>query len=145
MWVWGLMLAVSRYAFKVSALASRGITHSSDFRASQVDEDWKWLPWKFFGVLVVFGIFVGFLATRSLTLGVVANLVVAFLIPATWMVLINTNSLSSAINPFELLATIFGIGKSYLLLCFFLFLLQQGSPMVMTMLLRLRRPHWCCR
>ena len=40
----GLMLAVSRYAFKVSALASRGITHSSDFRSSQVDEDWKWLP-----------------------------------------------------------------------------------------------------
>ncbi|MBI1622953.1 hypothetical protein HF327_000285 [Comamonas sp. EJ-4] len=136
----GLMLAVSRYAFKVSALASRGITHSSDFRASQVDEDWKWLPWKFFAVLVVFGIFVGFLATRSLTLGVVANLVVAFLIPATWMVLINTNSLSSAINPFELLATIFGIGKSYLLLCFFLFLLQQGSPMVMTMLLKVAAP-----
>ena len=76
------MLAVSRYAFKVSALASRGITHSSDFRSSQVDEDWKWLPWKFFGVLVVFGIFVGFMATRSLTLGVIANLLVAFLIPA---------------------------------------------------------------
>lgn len=136
----GLMLAVSRYAFKVSALASRGITHSSDFRSSQVDEDWKWLPWKFFGVLVVFGIFVGFMATRSLTLGVVANLLVAFLIPATWMVLINTNSLSSAVNPFELLATIIGIGKSYLLLCFFLFLLQQGSPMVLAMLLKVAAP-----
>ena len=136
----GLMLAVSRYAFKVSALASRGITHSSDFRSSQVDEEWKWLPWKFFGVLFVFGIFVGFLSTRSVTLGVVANLVVAFLIPATWMVLINTNSLNSAINPFELLATIFGIGKSYLLLCFFLFLLQQGSPMVMLMLLEVAAP-----
>ena len=48
----------------------------------------------------------------------IANLLVAFLIPPTWMVLINTNSLSSAVNPFELLATIIGIGKSYLLLCF---------------------------
>jgi hypothetical protein len=132
----GLLLAVSRYAFKVSALASRGITNSADFRASHVDEEWKWLPWKFFGVLFVFGLFVGFLASRSLALGLVANLIVAFLIPATWMVLINTSSLSSALNPFELLATIFGIGKSYLLLCFFLFLLQQGSPMVMEALLK---------
>lgn len=132
----GLLLAVSRYAFKVSALASRGITNSADFRASHVEEEWKWLPWKFFGVLFVFGLFVGFLTSRSLALGLVANLIVAFLIPATWMVLINTSSLSSAINPFELLATIFGIGKSYLLLCFFLFLLQQGSPMVTEALLK---------
>lgn len=136
----GLMLAVSRYAFKVSALASRGITHSADFRASHTEDEWKWLPWKFFGVLFVFGLFVGFLASSSMTLGIVANMVVAFLIPATWMVLINTNSLSSAMNPFELLATIFGIGKSYLLLCFFLFLLQQGSPMVMMALLKVARP-----
>ena len=136
----GLMLAVSRYAFKVSAFASRGITHSSDFRRDQEDPGWKWLPWKFFGVLFVFGLLIGFLASRSLTLGVIANLIVAFLIPATWMVLINTHSLSSAINPFELLATIFGIGKSYLLLCFFLFLLQQGSPMVVEMLLKVGKP-----
>ena len=136
----GLLLAVSRYAFKVSAFASRGITHSNDFRRDQEDEDWKWLPWKFFGVLFCFGLFIGFLASRSLTLGVIANLLVAFLIPATWMVLINTQRLSSAINPFELLATIFGIGKSYLLLCFFLFLLQQGSPMVVEMLLKVSKP-----
>lgn len=136
----GLTLAVSRYAFKVAALASRGITHSSDFRASHVDEAWKWLPWKFFGVLFFFGIFVGLLARQSMTLGVVANLVVAFLVPAVWIVLINTHSLRSAANPFELLATIFGIGKSYLLLCFFLFLLQQGSPMVMVVLLKVAAP-----
>ena len=91
-------------------------------------------------MLFVFGLLIGFLASRSLTLGVIANLIVAFLIPATWMVLINTHSLSSAINPFELLATIFGIGKSYLLLCFFLFLLQQGSPMVVEMLLKVGKP-----
>lgn len=132
----GLTLAVSRYAFKVAALASRGITHSSDFRSALVDDDWKWLPWKFFGVLLVFGFFIGFLASRSLTLGLIANLLVAFLIPATWMVLINTSSLRAAINPFELLTTIFGIGKSYWLLCLFLFLLQQGSPMAIGMLLK---------
>lgn len=136
----GLLLAISRYGFKVSAYVSRGITHSSDFRRDQDDEDWKWLPWKFFGVLFVFGLFIGFLASRSLTLGVIANLVVALLIPATWMVLINTQRLSSAINPFELLATIFGIGKSYLLLCFFLFLLQQGAPMVLELLLTRAKP-----
>ena len=136
----GLLLSVSRYAFKVAALASLGITNSADYRSSLVDESWKWLPWKFFGVLMVYGMFIGFLAHQSLTLGLLANLLVAFLIPATLMVLIQTCSLRAAINPFELLATVFGIGKSYLLLCFFLFLLQQGSPMVMELLLNIAAP-----
>ena len=133
----GLALSVSRYAFKVAALASRGIVHSSDYRANLMDDAWKWLPWKFFGVLLIYGMVVVWLMYRSLVLGLLANVLVSFLVPAMLMVLINTCSLRSALNPFELLATVFGVGKSYLLLCFFLFLLQQGAPMAAQMLLKL--------
>jgi hypothetical protein len=124
----GLMLAVSRYAFKVAALASRGVTHSNDYRSHQMDDDWKWLPWKFLGVLMVFGVVLRLLGRVGEGLEMLGALAVSFLIPAVLMVLINTCSLRRAINPFELLATVFGIGKSYLLLCLFLFLLQQGAP-----------------
>ncbi|WP_226858220.1 hypothetical protein [Diaphorobacter aerolatus] len=61
----GLMLAISRYAFKVAALASRGITDSADYRPHMVDDDWKSLPWKFFGVLVVHGLVIGWLSHAS--------------------------------------------------------------------------------
>lgn len=130
----GLMLAVSRYAFKVAALASRGVTDSAEYTNAMVDDDWKWLPWKFFGVLIVHGWVIGLLARGSLELAVLGNLVSSLLIPATLMVLIKTCSLRSAINPFELLGTMTDIGKSYLLLCLFLFLLMQGMPMAMQLL-----------
>lgn len=131
----GLMLAVSRYAFKVAALASRGITDSADYRSDMMDDAWKALPWKFFGVLLVHGFVIGWTAGISPALGAVANLLSSLAIPATLMVLINTCSLRAAINPFELLGTIAGIGKSYLLLCLFLFLLMQGVPMALGLLL----------
>lgn len=130
----GLVLAVSRYAFKVAALASRGVTHSADYRQHLFDEDWKWLPWKFVGVSLVHGLVIGFLAVKSPALGVVANLLSSFLIPATLMVLINTCSLRAALHLFELLATVARVGKSYFLLCLFLFLLMQGAPMAAGML-----------
>jgi hypothetical protein len=130
----GLVLAVSRYAFKVAALASVGVTRSADYRSDMVLEEWKWLPWKLFGVMVVHGLVIGWLAHVSLRLGMLGNVASSLLLPATVMVLINTCSLRAAINPFELLGTITGIGKSYLLLCFFLFLLMQGAPMAVGLL-----------
>ena len=135
--VLGLMLSVSRYAFKVAALASRGVTHSADYRPEQVDDAWKWLPWKFFAILMVFAFFINLLAHQGAGLGMLARLLVSMLIPAALMVLINTCSLRSAINPLELLTTVSDVGKSYWLLCFFLFLLQQGSPLSMELLLRI--------
>ncbi|WP_226858218.1 tetratricopeptide repeat protein [Diaphorobacter aerolatus] len=51
------------------------------------------------------------------------------------MVLINTASLRAAINLFNLLGTISGVGKSYWLLCLFLYLLMQGAPMAIGLLL----------
>ena len=131
----GLALAVSRYAFKVAALASRGVTDSSDYRSHMMEEDWKWLPWKFFAVLVVFGMLLQVVG-RSEPLFWLGNVLTSLLTPAVLMVLIHTHSLRSALNPFELLGTIFGIGSSYLLLCLFLFLLNMGAPWAMVFFVR---------
>ena len=119
----------------MAALASRGVLHSRDYTNALTDPDWKVLPWKFFGVLVVHGMLIGFLGRQSEVLGIVASLISSLLLPATLAVLIQSFSLRAALSPFELLATMTAIGAQYLLLCLFLFLLQQGFPQALGMLL----------
>ncbi len=131
----GLMLAVSRYSFKVAAFASRGILDSRDYADYQADVDLKVLPWKFFGVLIVHSIVIGMLTKASVGLGILGYFLSSFLIPVTLMVLISSGSLLTAINPFILLGSVFGIGLPYFLLCLFLFLLMQGAPMAIGILL----------
>ena len=77
------------------------------------DPDWKVLPWKFFGVLVVHGMLIGFLGRQSEVLGIVASLISSLLLPATLMVLIQSFSLRAALSLFELLATMTAIGAQY--------------------------------
>ena len=131
----GLLLAVSRYSFKAAAFASRGILDTADYSQYGSDDDWQVLPWKYFGVMVVHGVFITLLDSVNRGLGALGNLVSAFLIPVTLMVLISTGSLRAAINPTNLLGAIGGIGLPYFLLCLFLFLLMQGAPMALMMLL----------
>ena len=137
----GIGLATARYAFKVAALASRGVLHSREYTASMNDPDWVSLPWKFVGVLLVHGLVIAFVGRRSETLGLVVNLVSSLLLPATLMVLIRSCSLRAALNPLELIAAIGDIGKSYWLLCLFLFLLQAGFPQAMALLVPIT-PRW---
>ena len=77
------------------------------------DPDWKVLPCKFFGVLVVHGMLIGFLGRQSEVLGIVASLISSLLLPATLAVLIQSFSLRAALSPFELLAAMTGIGARY--------------------------------
>ncbi len=137
----GLVLGASRYAFKVAALASRGVLHSRDYTNALNDPDWKVLPWKFFVILLVHGFAISFLASRSPLLGLLAMLVSSIALPATLMVLIQSASLRASLNPFELLGTMTDIGAQYLLLCLFLFLLQAGFPKAAELLLPVT-PEW---
>ncbi len=137
----GLLLGASRYAFKVAALASRGVLHSRDYTNALNDPDWKVLPWKFFAILLVHGLAIGFLGSQNEWLGLLASLVSSLLLPATLMVLIQSASLRAALNPFELLGTMTDIGAQYLLLCLFLFLLQAGFPKAVELLFPIT-PSW---
>lgn len=130
----GFLLAVSRYAFKVMALASQGLLRTQDYPRHD-DQDWKPLPWKLFALLVLQGMLLGFVGRRSMALYMALNLAVSLALPAAVMVLVQSMSLRQALNPFLQLATMQAVGWPYLLLCAFLFLLSMGAPMVLGVLL----------
>lgn len=137
----GIVLGASRYAFKVAALASRGVLHSREYTNALTDPDWKVLPWKFFVILLLHGMLINYLGKQSEALGIGLSLLSSLLLPATLMVLIQSFSLRAALHPLELLATMTGIGLQYLLLCLFLFLLLMGFPQALQLLAPIA-PGW---
>lgn len=133
----GILLATARYSFKVAAMASTGVLNSSDYDSARSDPAWTNLPWKFLGVLMVHGLFISMLASVGEGLGLLGNLVSSLVVPATLMVLIQTCSFRSAINPAELLRAMSAVGIPYLLLCVFMLLLSMGMPVAWGLLLPL--------
>lgn len=132
----GILLATSRYGFRVTALGSQGISRAADF-PRELDPDWVNLPWKLFAILLVQGFVAGWCLSVSTGLGQLALFAMSFMLPASIIVLVQTASLRSALNPLQVVDTLRIIGKPYVLLCFFLFLLSSGSQIVMTLLLPL--------
>jgi hypothetical protein len=129
----GILLAASRYGFKVTALGSRGIYKAEDY-PSELDPDWKNLPWKLFAILIAQSIAVGWLQRLNPLLGTLAWLAMCFLLPATQIVLVQTCSFTETLNPANAWNAVRTIGWPYLLLCLFLFLLSQGTFIALGML-----------
>jgi hypothetical protein len=130
----GILLAASRYGFRVTALGSRGIVRASDF-PRELDEDWTNLPWKLFAVSLVQGFAVGALALLSPVLASVGLFAVSFLFPATVIVLVQSCSFWQSLNPTFLWMTVRAIGWPYALLCLFLFLLNTGAQLALVMVM----------
>ncbi|WP_027015469.1 tetratricopeptide repeat protein [Comamonas composti] len=130
----GILLAASRYGFKVTALGSRGVLRAADF-PHQLEDEWVNLPWKLFAILFMQVVIVGFCARVSLGFAQLALFVLSFLLPASIIILVLSGSFFSAMHPGQILETVRIIGKPYLLLCLFLFLLSGGSQIAMTLLL----------
>lgn len=122
----GLLLAISRYGFKVMALGAHGMFRSADY-PHRMEEDVTALPWKLFFVLLAQG-FVAALVQRMFgeALGLVATGVVSLVMPATMIVLLLSGSGFAALNPARLWDTMAVVGWPYLLLFFFLYLLNGG-------------------
>lgn len=130
----GILLAASRYGFRVIALGSRGIVRASDF-PRELDEDWTNLPWKLFAVSLVQGVVVGGLGFVSPALATVGLFVLSFLFPATVIVLVQSCSFWQSLNPTFLWMTVRAIGWPYALLCLFLFLLNTGAQLALATVL----------
>ena len=130
----GIVLAASRYGFKVIAFGSRGISRASDF-PRHLDDEWSSMPWKLFGVSVIQVLVAGVLTSLNPKLGTLALLVMSFTFPASVVVLVQFGRVSSALSPGLIWETIAIIGWPYALLCFFLFLLSAGSQIAVTMLM----------
>ncbi|MDP3650643.1 MAG: hypothetical protein Q8R67_03065 [Rhodoferax sp.] len=130
----GIVLAASRYAFKIVALGSRGVMRARDF-PSHLDEDWVGLPWKLFAVVVLQGLAVGWLGRLSPVLGSMGLFVISFVFPASVMVLVQTCSIFQTLNLGLVWDTVRTVGWPYVVLCVFLFLLSSGAQIALTLLL----------
>jgi len=128
----GIMLAASRYGFKITALGARGIWQSADF-ARESSDDWTYLPWKLFAISLVQGALIAWLAWYEPVLGTVALFVMSFTFPAAVIVLVQSSSFFQAMNPGHVMDAIRTIGWPYALLCFFLFLLSTGAQIAISM------------
>ncbi len=132
----GILLAASRYGFKVAVLGSRGIARTSDF-PRHLDDEWSSLPWKLFGVFVVQGVVLGFVASVNSKLATAVTFVLSFLFPATVIVLVQSGSAMASLNPAAIWRVVRVIGAPYLALCLFLFLLSTGAQVALGLLLPL--------
>ncbi|MBJ2156274.1 tetratricopeptide repeat protein [Variovorax sp. IB41] len=130
----GIMLAASRYGFKITALGARGIWQSADF-ARESSDDWTYLPWKLFAISLVQGVLIAWLTWYEPVLGTVALFVMSFTFPAAVIVLVQSSSFFQAMNPGHVMDAIRTIGWPYALLCFFLFLLSTGAQIAISMVL----------
>ncbi|MGJ7532493.1 MULTISPECIES: hypothetical protein [Variovorax] len=130
----GIMLAASRYGFKIIALGARGIRDSADFGRESSD-DWTYLPWKLFAITLVQAFLIGWLAWYAPILGTVGLFVMSFTFPAAVIVLVQSASFFQAMNPGHVMDAMRIIGWPYALLCFFLFLLSTGAQVALSMLL----------
>jgi hypothetical protein len=130
----GVMLAATRYGFKVMALGSRGIVRASDFPRTLEDE-WTSLPWKLVALILVQGFAAGLLGVLNPVLAQIALFVVSFTLPATTMVLVQSGSFWQSLNPAFVMQTMRAVGWPYVLLCVFLFLLNTGAQIAIVMLL----------
>jgi hypothetical protein len=128
----GIMLAASRYGFKITALGARGIWQSADFGRESSDE-WTYLPWKLFAISLVQGALIAWLAWYEPVLGTVALFVMSFSFPAAVLVLVQSGSFFQAMNPGHVWDAIRTVGWPYALLCLFLFMLSTGAQIAISM------------
>ena len=135
----GILLAASRYSFRIIQLSSEGFLRTRDF-PTQRDPDLAWLPWKLFAILLLMGFAIGGVTLVSRNLAIAAWAVLSFALPAIVVVLVQTASLGQSLNPGAWWGVMRAIGWPYVALWAFLFLLGGGSEIALPMLAPLVSP-----
>lgn len=130
----GIFLAMLRYAFRIMEQTSLGLLtpdqHELESKPERVN-----LPWKLLGILLGWGFIVGFISSKSPMLGTVASFFVTLAMPASVMSLSVSNSFVEGVNPLSWISIMRTVGKPYLALWVFLFLLIGGAPIVLPLIM----------
>ncbi|HWU84992.1 MAG TPA: hypothetical protein VN028_06630, partial [Rhodocyclaceae bacterium] len=130
-----------RHAFRVMDLTSQGrITLAEQQAAFEHDPDRVNLPWKMIALFAIWGAAIGLLESINASLGWLAQAFVTLATPAIIMQLSASNELGRSLNPGTWISYMRAIGKPYLALCFFLFLLVMGTPIALELLLPIIGP-----
>jgi hypothetical protein len=135
----GILLATTRYGFKVMQQASFGQFDSSQF-PSGLDSEIANLPWKMFGVTLVLGFVAGLAQAFLPKLDWLISLAFSLALPAVIVTLVVSMSFFQALVPSYWFKLIGAMGWRYLLLCGFLFLLNTGMQVSVPILLKLFGP-----
>lgn len=130
----GILLATLRYAFRIMEQTSLGFLTPEQFELENKPERVN-LPYKLFGIVLIWGVIVGVIGAVSVALGFVANVFLTLALPASVMALSASNSFAEGMNPVSWISTMRTVGKPYLALWVFLFLLMGGGPRVVPLLL----------
>lgn len=116
-----------RYGSRVLSETALGRLSPADY-AGDEDESLKFLPYRIFGLFFIASLAVGVVAGLfGEGAGFAANGLATLMLPAAFMVLVHTRSLSAGLNPGHAWAVVSAMGKAYLLLCLFLFCLSSGQ------------------
>lgn len=121
-------LAALRQAFAVMEAVSQGRLAASERTTFRPDRERRNLPWKLLAIFLIWGLLISFLGRISTTLLWLAFAFFSLGLPASVMALSVTNSLRQAVNPAKWLFIMQQVGKPYLVLLCFLFLLSNGAP-----------------
>lgn len=125
-----IFVATLRYAFRIMEQTSLGLL-TPDQHQLDSDPERNNLPYKLLGILLGWAIIIGFIAGKSPMLGMIASLFVTLAMPASVISLSVSNSFGAGINPLSWLGVMKTVGKPYLALWVFLFLLIGGAPTVL--------------
>ncbi|WP_085316289.1 tetratricopeptide repeat protein [Derxia lacustris] len=124
-------------AFRVMDAGARGLFDPETDAADPIDSALRSLPWRMFGVQMVTGMVAGVFAAASPALALVAQLLLIVAWPAQLVLLVRDQSFVSAINPARWWEVMHAMGKPYLALVLFLWLLSAGTGVAAALVL----PH----
>lgn len=128
-----ILVATLRYAFRIMEQTSLGYLtpeqHELEAKPERVN-----LPYKLVGMLLAWGLIVGLIAGINPFFGFVANFVVTLALPASVMSLAASNSFAQGLNPAKCLEIMKAVGKPYIALWVFLYLLMSGAFVVLPLI-----------
>jgi len=129
----GIALATLRYAFRVMEQTSLGYLtpdqHELETKPERVN-----LPYKLAGMLFVWAFVVGIIAAINPFFGFLANFFVTLALPASVMSLAASNSFVQGLNPAKCIEIMRAVGKPYIALWVFLYLLMSGAFVVLPLI-----------
>lgn len=133
-----IWLTAWRHSFRTMELMAHGHL-DAEAQANKIlaDPDRKNLPWKMAGLLVSWSLIITLVGRFSPALGVLGSLFVSAAVPAMVMQLCASNSFGESMSPGRWWHFMREIGRPYALLFVFLFLLSNGAPQVLGLLMPL--------
>lgn len=129
-----ILLAGVRRGFMAMDAISRGYLTPADQELMQPDPDRVNLPWKLLAIMVAWSFAVSVVALVSQTLAWLLWLFTLLTLPAMVMALSMTNRFDKAVNPGLWIEIMRGVGKPYLALLLFQFLLSGGTAAALPLL-----------